>query len=345
MNIWLHRISHHADVSYPLLENGYLSIGFSDFSNNNSIDSVLTDGFNGLNLCFDKIWGYRPKIRYNLWRFLGEMKKGDWVLVPSRGTFSIFEVVDDKPVLMNSIDYTSINDWHGNPLSVKDDGLVYNSANNKIDLGFLRKVKSLRTGISRYEYADSPLTSRMKIRNTNANISNLKESVEKAIKSFDLNSPINIYSQIIKNSVPKILNTIQKELTPAKFEFLVKWYFNRIGATEVYIPPKNKTNKEGDADVIAIFELIKTIIYAQVKFHQGETSHWAIEQITDYKNQKESIDDGYTKIGWVITSAKDFTEKSKALAIETQIHLIDGEEFATLILKSGIDNINNAFSK
>jgi len=32
MSYWLHRISHHAEVSHPLLERGYLSIGWSDFS-------------------------------------------------------------------------------------------------------------------------------------------------------------------------------------------------------------------------------------------------------------------------------------------------------------------------
>ena len=31
MNYWLHRISHMQAVSYPLLEKGYLSIGFKDF--------------------------------------------------------------------------------------------------------------------------------------------------------------------------------------------------------------------------------------------------------------------------------------------------------------------------
>ena len=31
--IWLHRISRHAEVAYPLLDNGYLSIGYSDLVN------------------------------------------------------------------------------------------------------------------------------------------------------------------------------------------------------------------------------------------------------------------------------------------------------------------------
>jgi hypothetical protein len=41
MNYWLHRISHHAEVSYPLLDKNILSIGFSDFSNQEFIDDIL----------------------------------------------------------------------------------------------------------------------------------------------------------------------------------------------------------------------------------------------------------------------------------------------------------------
>ena len=40
---WLHRISHHKEVSYPLLDNNMLSIGFSDFSNQEFIDDVLRE--------------------------------------------------------------------------------------------------------------------------------------------------------------------------------------------------------------------------------------------------------------------------------------------------------------
>lgn len=40
MNYWLHRISHKAELSYPLLNKGFLTIGFSDFTDNEFIDKV-----------------------------------------------------------------------------------------------------------------------------------------------------------------------------------------------------------------------------------------------------------------------------------------------------------------
>ena len=152
----------------------------------------------------------------------------------------------------------------------------------------------------------------------------------------------NIYSQIVEKASQQILDTIQSELNPDKFEYLIKWYFERIGATSVYIPAKNESGKEGDADVVATFEPIKTIIYTQVKFYSGETSSWAIEQITDYKSQKDGIDDGYSKIAWVISSSESFSEEARNMAKKANIQLFDGTTFATMLLEAGIANLNGA---
>jgi predicted Mrr-cat superfamily restriction endonuclease len=351
MNYWLHRISHHAEVSYPLLEKGYLSIGWSDFSTPEFIAEVCSEnGWLNFEKHFEE-WGY-PRNRYNLWRFIVEMKKGDWVVVPSWGTFSVFEIEDDIvlsiPLLINLF---AIKDWSGNTIEIGENGYLYNTGikddkneNLLIDLGFFRKVKPIAIGISRYEYADAALTSRMKIRQTNSDISDLKESVEKALTAFKKEKPLNIYSQIVEKASQQILDTIQSELTPDKFESLVKWYFERIGATNVYIPSKNENGKEGDADVVATFEFIKTIIYTQVKFYSGETSSWAIEQITDYKSQKDrdGIDDGYSKIAWVISSSDGFSDEARNKAKEANIQLFDGKTFATMLLEAGIANLNGA---
>ena len=77
-NIWLHRISHCAEVSYPLLERNQLTIGFSDFANqefiNKSIDKNVFKEY------FKNDWGKIPRNR-----FLFEMKKDDLILVPGSG--------------------------------------------------------------------------------------------------------------------------------------------------------------------------------------------------------------------------------------------------------------------
>lgn len=347
MNYWLHRISHHAEVSYPLLDKNLLSIGFSDFASQEFIDAVLKGDswekrWQTLEEKFDEAWGNRPRTRHNLWRFIEGFKKGDRIVVPSWGVFSVYELVSEKPQPISNLNTENLKDWHKHPLTMEN-GLL-KRGDNLIDLGFYWEVKPIAKNMSRKDFADSALTARMKIRTTNTNIFNLKESVEKAIISFEKDKPINLYSEILEKITPQVLRSLKSELNPDKFENLVKFYFERNGATDVYIPAKNEKGKEGDADVIAIFEPLKTIIYAQVKFHKikSETNKWAVEQIKDYRNNKETMDDDYSKIAWVITSASGFTEESKKLAQEENIQLIDGNRFSEMLIEAGILDLNKA---
>jgi restriction endonuclease len=115
------------------------------------------------------------------------------------------------------------------------------------------------------------------------------------IAAFHRNKPINLHSQILANSAESLLELIRKQLAPEKFESLIAWYFQRIGATEVTIPPKNDSEKQGDADIIAVFEPLKTIYYVQAKHHKGDTGAWAAEQIKDLIANKDRMDDDYSK--------------------------------------------------
>lgn len=346
MKIWLHRISHHAEIAYPLLDQNYLSIGFSDFASSDYISNLLnSNGRYFLDKSFEDLWGYKPRTRFNLWRFISAMKKGDWVIVPSWGTFSVYKLIDENAEPISIINH-SITDWHGNIIKKNNNGLLIKLLENEdelIDLGFVRKVELIKKDIPRYEYADSSLTSRMKIRSTNADITDLKDSIEKALSAYERGKPLNLHSMIINNTEEQIIDLIRKDLTPDKFEILIKWYFQRIGASEVYIPSKNESGKEGDADVVAIFEPIKTIIYSQVKYHNGETSLWAIEQIKSYKDQKETMDDGYSKISWVITSADGFSKDAYEFAKEAKVQLIDVHQLIKMLLEAGIVNLDKAF--
>lgn len=91
---------------------------------------------------------------------------------------------------------------------------------------------------------------------------------------------------------------------------------------------------------MAVFENLKLIIYIQAKFHKDKDNEWAINQILDYKTNRESIDDGYNKIAWVITSADTFNDEAKKIAAENEIQLIDGIEFSKMLLNAGINLLN-----
>jgi restriction endonuclease Mrr len=337
-NYWLHRISYIAELSYPFLEKGYLTIGFSDFSNKDFIDKVLVDDWKYFNTQFQEKWGKVPRTRYNLWRFL-KFNKGDIVIVPSSGTFFVCEIIDEKPLLISETYSDDLKTWGNKTVSTNGTHLI--SENGKAyDLGFARKVKILHKNISRAKFADAKLTSRMKIRQTNASINDLKKSIEKSVSNYMEDKPIHIHSIIVEKTANLVLDVIKTELNPNKFEKLVKTYFKTIGANEVTIPAKNAKDKEGDADIVAVFENIKLIIYIQAKFQKGKINAWGTNQILDYKTNKESIDDGYNKIAWVITTADTFNNEAEKIATENEIQLIDGLEFSKMLLNSGINLLN-----
>ncbi|GGF24401.1 restriction endonuclease [Flavobacterium limi] len=338
MDYWLHRISYLAELSYPLLDKGFLTIGFSDFSFEEMIERTLKKEWDYFNNRFTEIWGNTPRTRYNLWYFL-RFKKGDIVVVPTWGAFHICEIIDDGPLLIEKSFSTDLKAW-GNKKVVLDNNLLAQENGDSYDLGFARKIKILYRNIPRDKFADSKLTARMKIRQTNANINDIKGSVIKSIENFQLNKPIHLHSILIDKTARIILDTIKTELNPDKFEKLVKLYFQSAGANQVYIPAKNERDKEGDADIVAVFENLKLIVYTQAKFQTGQISEWGTNQVLEYKTNKDSVDDGYNKLAWVITTADTFNETASNLAKQNQIQLINGVEFSKMLFNNGIIALN-----
>jgi predicted Mrr-cat superfamily restriction endonuclease len=344
MTYWLHRISHHAEVSHPLLSKGYLSIGWSMFSNADFLEKVRAGDRGCFNKAYDD-WGHHPRSRWSLWKYISEMKSGDLILVPSWKKFSIYRLVGDRPLISEELN-VEFEDWNKVPVRKNQAGHLCRQVGEDreiVDLGFFWEVEPLHVGLSRDQYADRALTSRMKIRSTTACLNELGESVQKAIAGFSKGAPINLYSSILDNSKNQVLKMIRDDLNPDKFESLVKWYLERNGATSVKIPAKNESGKEGDADVVAVFEGIKTIIYVQAKHHRGVSSSWALDQVKDYVAHKEGLDDGYARIGWVVSSADGYTPECCDAAQEHRVILIDGDEFSRMLLEVGIANLDGAF--
>ena len=339
MSYWLHRISHHAEVSHPLMERGYLSIGWSDFSTVDFVEKSRSGDMVYFDSTIRESWGVLPRSRWSLWKYIVQMQPGDLVLVPGWKEFSVYRIVGDQPLVVADLtaEFSEYEINEKGYLIRKVDGKI-----EEIDLGFFWKVEPVHIGISRNKYADQPLTSRMKIRSTTARLDELKDSVDVAMERFSENKPVNLYSSILDSSQEQILSMIRDDLNPDKFERLVKWYFQRAGASSVVIPPKNEQGKNGDADVIAVFEDIKVIIYVQAKHHKKMTSSWALEQIKDYVSQKEGMDDGYAKVAWVVSSADEYSVESRDAAQQNRVLLIDGMEFSRMLLEAGIANLEEA---
>ena len=342
MKYWLHRITggdYALPFAHPLLfTHHYLAIGWSDFSSDDFVRKVLAEGLSAIESATQSEgWGL-PKNRWNLWRFIHEMKSGDIILVPTSQAFSLFEIEDDVIFSNESIDSSVFMDWNGKRAIRKEDGYYYNENGQPIDLGFYRKVKPILYNIPRAGFADQRLISRMKIRQTNADISDLKSSIENARKAYEEQKPINLKEKILDETAPKLLSLIENLTSADRFENLVEWYLKSLGA-RTEIPSKNAPDKgEGDADVIGYFENIKTAIMVQIKKHEGITDEWAIQQIKAYKTN-HTYDDYLTQM-WVISSCEHYSLTAMNKAEEAGVRLITGLDFAKMILNAGLEGLN-----
>ncbi|MBD5164973.1 hypothetical protein [Helicobacter sp.] len=186
MKYFLHRISHEWQASYPLLENGLLSIGWSDFSEREFVDDVRRGKEfldKRLEVLKDPL-GKLPRNRNCLYRFIVEMDRRDIILVPKPKFFSIYRVVETAVPVSEINLPKNLYSEDGKPITIQK-GLIY-KGNESVDLGFIIRVELIAKDVSRYEYADAALTARMrKVRFTNACIDDLKGSVQNVILSFN----------------------------------------------------------------------------------------------------------------------------------------------------------------
>ena len=336
-NYYLHRISYYKSIALPLLEKGdYLSIGFGDLYDNKLHDIKDKKEF--------KKYIKAKNIMINannLWNFIAKFKKDDLILVPNPygKKFSVYKIVGDKFV--------------GNDDKELSETLTELKLNNIKDgkniLGFFWKVEPIAKDIIKKEYAENSLMRIMRYRGTNVVCNDkLKKSIDDAINNFKEKKPINLFLDIVDSCRDNILKLIKEKLDDKKFEKLIKLYFKQCGANDVYKPSK-ADNDEGDCDVEAVFEPIKTVIHVQAKAHKGYTNEWAIKQIKEYiENEKENNeyiedemeDNRYIHIGWVISTCDDFSNEAKKLADKNNILLINGETFAEMLIRSGIHTID-----
>lgn len=345
---WLHRISHEADVSYKLLEYGYLTIGWSDIANSGVENKILNNDETGFNEEVKKGYGELRRSRWSLWRFF-QFKEGDLVVVPQwGGTFSVYEVIGQAMPISKIADLGDFK-AKSNRQVIRDSQnlFIYADDGKEIDLGFAVKVKPIKKHLSRAGYAEDALAKRMKIRQTNADISDIAEYVENILNR---ETPIDLYEEIVEKLAEDLLASLKRLLTDKKLELLIKWYFEKRGATSAYRPAPNERGKTdgADADVIADFEMLKVTFYVQAKKHEGTTNDWAVEQISKYTIQHKEEDrfvDGYTIVPWVVSTADDFSETAIAAAEANNVRLIAGKEFARMLIGAGITNINQAFEK
>lgn len=323
-NHWLHRITYAKETAEKKFAEGYLTVGWGA-CRDDPIDDLKEGG-----KAFKKLMkehGYTGPSRWGLWRFL-QFAVGDTVVVP-RGNkeFAICEIAEPPRAA------TEVSDGR---------------------IGFVAKIKEGWKTCPR-SFATPALQARMKMRQTNGDLNDLAQDIDRAIGTA---SPV--YSEIhgiLTEISAENRKTFERSVTPDNLEKIVRWYMKKIGAEDAYIPAKNEHGKEdmADADVVATFSKLHIIVYIQVKNHVGETGVKAVKQIAEYVRQKkkpctqedepgtqEDGQDDFLSLAWVISTG-EFTEDAQMQARKEGVRLIDGEEFFEMLLDCGIGSIGEAF--
>lgn len=175
-NYFMHRINggkNAFEISHKLLESGYLSIGWSDFSSQQFVQDVMKNGISAIDEKYQLEHWALSRNRWCLWRFLKEMQSGDYVLVPGFPNWenvSIFKIVD--------------NTIYSNDNAPKDIELLAEAREKRqADLGFYRKVEVVKKDVLRAN-VDEKLHRRLKIQQTNACIKDLELEINNTLNAI-----------------------------------------------------------------------------------------------------------------------------------------------------------------
>ncbi|MDI7258988.1 MAG: restriction endonuclease [Thermodesulfobacteriota bacterium] len=249
----------------------------------------------------------------NIWRFIREMNEGDLVVVPYGSDFYIARVT----------------------------GPAYHDA-SKIDddTAYRRSVEWLngRTPIPR-RFALATLQSRMKIRQTCVNASDLIDEIQDALKVGSETGTPSFESDLRRNLILEAHKQIcSGRLDSFAFERLVATILTSLGGKGVRIVPRNL---DKGVDILAVFSLAHTF-----KFTLGvQARHYYKPEpplgasVIDYLwagMEAEGV-----SFGWVVT-AGSFSQEAvdRKAEIEekqgVQIELIDGEQLAAMVIDSGL---------
>lgn len=336
MDYFLHRIKHESEISYPLLAKGILTYGWSIFSNPTVMNNIKTSP--DVNKYLESLSPGNNSI-YNLGIFLNEIKVDDIILVPTPGQFAFYKAKSCAK-LINDIPDSVLNSLQKPPnfIPSKKGNLLVDKNNNPYDLGFYIEVEKITETVSRWEFANAQLTRYMKYQGSTLHIR--REDIINIINSTieNIKNGITVNDEFKIRIIKCLTNAITECLHPDKMELLVKKYFNSIGGVTTR---PNPTSDEGDCDVIAEFPLIKTVIFCQVKHHVGQTNAYSVDQIIAYnKNFKAREYVGYTRQLWVISTAFSFSDEAIQKAVDNNIQLISGNEFANMLIDAGILNLD-----
>ncbi len=341
----LHRNNHSDEKSWALLglhEDGfhpgqecYLSIGCGSGKLSPADYRDIRDAAQPFG-DFERIYAEKvqpggTKRRHSLYKFLFLYKPGDYLVIPQGAVFHVFRVAGEVEFLDDVRTQLCAAGYDPEQILAE-----------QADLAFFRRVEPVKLSMERRQYAWGALASAMRYRGTVLYLSEAaKSGVAEAIKA---EAGISFAAEMSNSLIGTLVEQLQR-LTDTQFESLICWYFLKLGADEASVLPKRYAGKQGqeDTDVFAQFNALNLRIYVQAKaFRNTADLNWACRQIAGYKQLHVTDWYEYTNIFWVVTSAVHL-EYDAALPEQENIRIIDGEEFAQMLLDVGFRSMDAVF--
>jgi predicted Mrr-cat superfamily restriction endonuclease len=248
----------------------------------------------------------------NMWRFIREMNVGDLVIVPYGSNFFVAEI--EGPATYN-------------PAKVADETAY------RRDVQWLNDKKPIRRDV-----AKSALISRMKTQGTCAYATDLLDEIKECLlivsKGQAPTFQIDLQSRLIRETLEELR---KGRMDSYGFERLIQTVLTGLGAEDARIVPRSQ---DKGVDVLATFRVagaFRQVVAVQAKHWQptppaGED---VVEQLI------KGIEAESANFGMLITSGSISDEAVQAAEkyfVEKgiKIELVDGEQFAKLIVEHGI---------
>ena len=248
----------------------------------------------------------------HMWRFIREMKKGDFVVVPHGSEFYVASV---------------------SGRAIYDQSKIGEDTAYRRNVNWLNEKQAIPRSVAR-----SALISRMKTQGTTAYASDVLTEIEECIEIADSESKPSFQADLRSRLIRETLDEIRSgRMDSFGFERLIHEVLVSLGAENARIIPRNQ---DKGADIIATFRVagaFRQTVAVQAKHWQSDppVGEDVVEQLI------RGIEAEAADLGMVITSG---TISEDAVAVTEQffgesgvrIELVDGEQFARLIIEHGI---------
>lgn len=250
-----------------------------------------------------------------MWRFIRDMKIGDLVVVPHWSEFYVAEV--SGPAIFDK--------------SKQEDDTAY-----RRPATWLNGKQPIARSVAR-----SALISRMKIQQTCADATDLLNEIIECLNVAKSGARPSFDSDLQARLVRETLDELRSgRMESYGFERLIETVLIGIGAKTTRIVPRGQ---DKGADIVATFLIAG--VFSQIIAVQAK--HWKPEPPVDKAVVEQlirGIEAEQATLGMVITAGtigEDAIERAKQYNEEKgiPIELVDGEQFAKLIVERGIRSV------